>query len=80
MACRHDKGTESACGSTDYRYGYRAPDASYRSIMAYDCDPGECDNMPSANCIRGQFFSTPDPTYSWFGRPQGWAAGTSRCT
>jgi hypothetical protein len=67
----HDRGTESACNSslTSFNYGYRAPDATFRSIMAYECKTTECDKMPKTGCTRVQRFSNTQFLYN--GKPMG---------
>ena len=59
----HDRGTADACSETTFmgrptfNYGYRDPDASFCSILAYECVIGECDNMPKNDCPRVLRFS-----------------------
>jgi hypothetical protein len=66
----HDRGSERACNkTTKFNYGYRSPDATFRSIMAYDCKVGECDNMPKTGCPRVQRFSNTQFLYN--GLPMG---------
>ena len=68
MGALHDKGTADACGSTDYRYGYRDPNGAYRSILSYSCRTDQCDNNSGAGpCTRSPFFSNPDR--QWNGLP-----------
>ena len=57
QGCNHDKGTTNACSSTAINYGWRDPSAGFRSILAYNCATGQCDNMPKAGCPRVQRFS-----------------------
>mmetsp|Transcript_32860 Transcript_32860/g.80619 ORF Transcript_32860/g.80619 Transcript_32860/m.80619 type:complete len:947 (+) Transcript_32860:146-2986(+) len=68
----HDRGTSGACTASGYNYGYRAPTAAWRTILAYNCAPGQCDNMPKSGCPRIQRFSTPRVNYG--GLPLGTAA------
>jgi hypothetical protein len=76
MGVTHDKGTTNTCTSSDYRYGFRDPNANYRSILAYSCATGQCDNMPKSGCTRQQFFSTPvQADWLYNGQRQGWAPG-----
>lgn len=56
----HDRGQEQACGVEGYNYGYRDPNAQLRTVMAYDCVTGECDNNAGGGCPRVARFSTPD--------------------
>jgi peptidyl-Asp metalloendopeptidase len=58
MNALHDRGTTNTCGpTTSYNYGFRDPKAAFRSIMAYDCQIGQCDNMTVNGCPRVQRFS-----------------------
>eukprot|EP00980_Cylindrotheca_fusiformis_P011782 scaffold2813_cov114-Cylindrotheca_fusiformis.AAC.8 len=59
FGCKHDRGTEDDCKSTDdYNYGYRDPQGRYRDIMALPCQPGQCDNLPNeTDCTRLPMFS-----------------------
>eukprot|EP00584_Thalassiosira_punctigera_P021909 CAMPEP_0172573712 /NCGR_PEP_ID=MMETSP1067-20121228/136328_1 /TAXON_ID=265564 ORGANISM="Thalassiosira punctigera, Strain Tpunct2005C2" /NCGR_SAMPLE_ID=MMETSP1067 /ASSEMBLY_ACC=CAM_ASM_000444 /LENGTH=555 /DNA_ID=CAMNT_0013366319 /DNA_START=337 /DNA_END=2005 /DNA_ORIENTATION=+ len=75
MGCNHDKGTHDSCGSSDYRYGFRAPDGRYRSVLSYSCATGQCDSNPGGACTRSPFFSNPDPAYTWSNGPMGNPAG-----
>merc|ERR1712157_13882 len=54
MGCEHDKGTSSACSSNAYNYGYRDPQANFRSVMAYNCASGQCDGNAGGGCTRAQ--------------------------
>jgi hypothetical protein len=54
-------------------FGWRDPDAQFRSIMAYQCATDECDDNPSIHsnstdgirpCIRIQRSSNPDILYN----------------
>ena len=60
LGCYHDVGTSSACDTTNFNYGYRDPQASFRTILAYNCQMGQCDNMPKSGCSRTQRFSNPN--------------------
>eukprot|EP00980_Cylindrotheca_fusiformis_P007895 scaffold1680_cov79-Cylindrotheca_fusiformis.AAC.1 len=59
FGCKHDRGTEDDCKSTDdFNYGYRDPQGRYRDIMALPCQPGQCDNLPNeTDCTRLPMFS-----------------------
>lgn len=75
MGCNHDKGTSNACSSSAYQYGYRDPNANFRSIMAYNCNAGQCDNNAGGSCARVQRFSNtfenyPDNTGLPIGTPE----------
>jgi len=69
LGLRHDRGTEYDCDSKKYFYGYRDPQARFRTILAYDCIPGQCDHNAGGGCTRIQRFSNPDS--SWNGIPVG---------
>jgi len=69
MGCRHDRGTSNACSSTNSYYGYRDPQARFRSILAYNCVSGQCDGNAGGGCTRRQFFSNPD--FLFEGSPMG---------
>jgi hypothetical protein len=61
----HDRGTHNACASTgSFNYGYRDPMSEFRSILAYDCVVGQCDNVSAASCPRVQRFSSPRIQYN----------------
>jgi len=57
--------------------GFRDPNGQYRSILSYSCATNECDSNPGGSCTRSQFFSNPDPAYTWAGGPMGAAAGST---
>ena len=60
-----DKGSANACGLKDRsNYGWRDPNAEFRSIMANDCSPGQCDSMPKNGCARVQRFSNTEHLYN----------------
>lgn len=70
MGCNHDKGTKNACSTSDINYGYRDPQARFRSIMAYGCpSSAECDGVTKAGtystCVRVQRFSNMYSNYPW---------------
>ena len=69
LGCNHDKGTTDACGSSSYNYGYRDPQGSFRTMLAYNCKTGQCDNNGSNSCTRIQRMSTTTATYG--GKPLG---------
>ena len=72
LGLMHDRGTTNACNGVNYNYGYRDPNARFRSILAYSCRSGQCDNNPANNrCTRVQRFSNPNIPYS--GSPIGTA-------
>ena len=63
LGLSHDRGTEEACSSSRYNYGYRDPNAAFRTIMAYNCKSGQCDGNPGRRCPKIQRFSTPNFRY-----------------
>ena len=69
QGCNHDKGTTNTCGSSDTNYGWRDPSAGFRSILAYNCVTGQCDNMPTTGCPRVQRFS--NNVYLYNGKAMG---------
>lgn len=72
LGLKHDQGTEDACdATTEYRYGYRDPQSDFRTIMAYGCESGQCDNNSGDYCGKCQRFST--PLVDYYGK----ALGTS---
>jgi peptidyl-Asp metalloendopeptidase len=66
---QHDRVTTNTYDGDGYNYGYRSPNAAFRSITAYNCVTGECDNMPKNCCIRVQRFSNTQFLYN--GEPMG---------
>jgi len=64
MGLHHDRGTKRSCSDNqNYYYGYRNPDGQFRSIMAYGCKTGQCDNNKKNGCTRVQRFSNPNFKY-----------------
>ncbi|KAL3772136.1 hypothetical protein ACHAW5_000191 [Stephanodiscus triporus] len=60
FGCNHDRGTintTAACTSPNYNFGYRDPSGRFRSILAYSCRTGQCDNNTAVSCPRVQRFS-----------------------
>eukprot|EP00591_Stephanopyxis_turris_P010788 CAMPEP_0195507272 /NCGR_PEP_ID=MMETSP0794_2-20130614/747_1 /TAXON_ID=515487 /ORGANISM="Stephanopyxis turris, Strain CCMP 815" /LENGTH=695 /DNA_ID=CAMNT_0040633901 /DNA_START=1 /DNA_END=2085 /DNA_ORIENTATION=+ len=64
LGCHHDRGTAGACSSSNYNYGWRDLNASFRSILAYNCVSGQCDSNTGGGCTRVQRFSNPTYPYS----------------
>jgi len=65
LGCQHDRGTANACSSPGCSFGYRDPDANFRSILAYNCRSGQCDdNSGQDGCPRVQMFSNPNNKYN----------------
>ena len=68
----HDRGTEKTCSeASTFNYGYRDPNAEFRTILSYDCKKAECDNMPKDGCTRIQRFSNSDSAYTYNGKSIG---------
>ena len=65
----HDRGTSHACRTSNYNYGYRDPSGNFRTVLAYSCRTGQCDNNSASSCTRINRYSTPD--YTWTGLPLG---------
>jgi len=74
QGCSHDRGTSNAesneCGtgalledsicngSASTAYGWRSPTGTFRTVMAYFCQPGQCDNYQgTGDCFRIPYFS-----------------------
>lgn len=65
MNSRHDRGTENDCKtSSNYNFGYRDPDAAFRTILSFDCTVDQCDNIAKKGCPRVQRFSNPNNLYN----------------
>jgi hypothetical protein len=61
----HDRGTADACDANHHRFGYRDPNAQFRSILAYGCRRGQCDENPAdGSCTRVQRFSNVNSLYN----------------
>ena len=73
LGAHHDRGTLGRCDThqTAYNYGYRDPNAQFRTITAYSCKANQCDNNPGTTCGRVGRFSNPNLTYG--GSPTGTA-------
>ncbi|GAB3361279.1 zinc-dependent metalloprotease [Lysobacter tyrosinilyticus] len=61
QSARHDPATDASTSPYSYGHGYRAPDNSWRTIMAYNCT--------GAGCPRLNYWSNPSVTYG--GVPMG---------
>ena len=70
MGLQHDRGTTEVC-SGGYNYGYRDPDALFRTIMGYNCRTGQCDNLNGNSCSRVQRFSTSDTSIKYSNKALG---------
>ncbi len=71
LGLRHDRGSNSKCHSAKFHYGYRDPQARFRTILANDCVANQCDNNPGGGCTRIQRFSNDDAAHGWNGLPAG---------
>lgn len=60
----HDRGTDDTCGGSGYNYGYRDPQANFRTVMAYDCQSRQCDNNVGGGCTTIPRYSNPNFTYN----------------
>ena len=63
LGCHHDRGATSSCSSSSYNFGWRDPNANFRSIMAYSCASGQCDGNPGGGCTRVKMFSNSEFNY-----------------
>jgi len=69
LGCYHDRGTEGACDNLggifgNSNYGYRDPQANFRTVLAYDCIANECDNNVGGGCTRIPRYSNPHFNYN----------------
>ena len=71
QGCHHDRGQVGTCSSSAYNFGYRDPQAGFRSMLAYGCTAGQCDNNAGGGCTRVQRIS--NPTLGYNGSPIGTA-------
>ena len=46
----HDRGTHDHCNTLGYNYGYRDQDANFRTLLAYGCTKGQCDENVGGLC------------------------------
>jgi len=69
LGLQHDRGTQFACSNSGYNFGYRDTNGGFRSILAYSCAQGQCDNNPGGSCTRIIRFSNPNS--GWQGSPVG---------
>lgn len=77
--CFHDRTAMDECSSSDddlYGYGWRDPNANFRSIMAYNCNVGGCDDNAGGGCPRVQMFS--NPAYQYDGQAIGDSTNDNR--
>mmetsp|Transcript_32782 Transcript_32782/g.57231 ORF Transcript_32782/g.57231 Transcript_32782/m.57231 type:complete len:556 (+) Transcript_32782:3-1670(+) len=67
LGCNHDKGTSGVCSTNNFNYGWRDPQAGFRSILAYNCGNKLCSNLGEVNnggCTRVQRFSNDEFLYN----------------
>eukprot|EP00521_Asterionellopsis_glacialis_P013012 CAMPEP_0195295136 /NCGR_PEP_ID=MMETSP0707-20130614/16688_1 /TAXON_ID=33640 /ORGANISM="Asterionellopsis glacialis, Strain CCMP134" /LENGTH=625 /DNA_ID=CAMNT_0040356287 /DNA_START=133 /DNA_END=2010 /DNA_ORIENTATION=+ len=64
MGSKHDRGAMGQCNAGGMNYGYRDRNARFRSIMAYSCRTGQCDNNAGGSCTRVQHFSSASHKYN----------------
>ena len=69
FGCNHDRGTSEVCYDGGYNYGYRDPNANFRTILAYNCQAGQCDRNVGGGCPRIPRYS--NPNFSYNGLPLG---------
>lgn len=55
QSARHDPAADPTNTPYAYGHGYRAPNAAWRTVMAYNCSP---------SCPRINYWSNPDKTYN----------------
>lgn len=65
LGLHHDRGSQNECRTNieQYNYGYRDPNANFRTIMAYNCKRFECDFVGGDRCTRIARFSNPSRTF-----------------
>jgi Metallo-peptidase family M12 len=61
MGSHHDRANASGPAAFPYSYGYQAPDAAFRTIMAYNCE--------GLGCPRVNYWSNPEVFFG--GQPMG---------
>jgi len=59
LGCKYDRGVTDECSSSYQGYGYRHPQAKFRSIMSTDCVSRQCEGNKGGGCPRVQRFSNP---------------------
>jgi len=67
LGLKHDRGTENDCENTKFHFGYRDPNAKFRTILAYNCVANQCDDNAGGDCTRIQRFSSPSVNIFWEG-------------
>ena len=64
FGCLHDRGSHNKCDDEDYKFGWRDPAGSFRTVLAQNCRRGQCDKYEGkAVCPRVPRFSTPSLQY-----------------
>jgi len=64
LGAHHDRGSSKKCNSSGYDYAFRDPSGDFRSIVAYKCKTGQCDNISKIGCPRVQMFSSKEILYN----------------
>ena len=67
QGCNYDRGATNACNRGGYAYGYRDPQAEFRTILSPYCVAGQCTGNPlpvGAACTRILRFSIPYGMYN----------------
>ncbi|CAB9502807.1 Peptidyl-Asp metalloendopeptidase [Seminavis robusta] len=69
--CFHDRGTDGSCDWTSVwpAHGWRDPKGQFRTVMAYNCRQGQCDENPHNDCPVVPRFSESGTTFQ--GEPLG---------
>jgi hypothetical protein len=80
LGAHHDRPSLERCDSyeSSFNFGYRDPQAEFRTILAYGCEVNQCDNLPKTGCPRIQRFSNTETKYN--GKPLGDAANDNART
>mmetsp|Transcript_15293 Transcript_15293/g.23266 ORF Transcript_15293/g.23266 Transcript_15293/m.23266 type:complete len:109 (-) Transcript_15293:34-360(-) len=64
QGCKHDRGAQKACDKADSKYGWRDPNARFRSVMGTNCQQNQCTGGKGGGCPRIQRFSGPVSVYN----------------
>lgn len=67
LGCNYDRGATNACDRGGYAYGYRNPQAEFRTILSPYCAANQCTGNPlpvGAACTRILRFSSPFGRYN----------------
>ncbi|CAB9496436.1 expressed unknown protein [Seminavis robusta] len=80
LGCAHDRGTQDDCDPAHKNkfYGFRSPSGTFRTVMAYPCTSGECDNYQGdGDCFAIPYWSG-DASWSKTGESLGGAGNSCR--